>query len=240
MLNYNPLHCLPSSEELPDSEDTPVDNELQDLIPSLLKSTLAFVWSERWDWFFGVKMGIYYDPKKAAIAPDAFLSVGVKRFIDGDLRLSYVMWEEKQPPVLALEVVSQISHGEYSTRKEFYAKELGVLYYVIYKPLRKKKPPLEVYQLQDGEYFLIPGNPVWLPEIGLGIGLERGIYQGLAREWLYWYNEEGQKLPTPEERIYEIEEQLNFERQLRIQTEQKMQLLAEQLRALGVEPESLA
>ncbi|MBD2596336.1 Uma2 family endonuclease [Nostoc spongiaeforme FACHB-130] len=240
MLNYNPLHCLPSSEELPDSEDTPVDNELQDLIPSLLKSTLAFAWSERWDWFFGVKMGIYYDPKKAAIAPDAFLSVGVKRFIDGDLRLSYVMWEEKQPPVLALEVVSQISHGEYSTRKEFYAKELGVLYYVIYKPLRKKKPPLEVYQLKDGEYFLIPGNPIWLPEIGLGIGRERGIYQGIAREWLYWYNEQGQKLLTPEERIHEIEEQLNFERQLRIQTEQKMQLLAEQLRALGVEPESLA
>ncbi|MEH2244349.1 hypothetical protein [Nostoc sp.] len=29
MLNYNPLHCLPSSEELPDSDDTPVDNQLQ-------------------------------------------------------------------------------------------------------------------------------------------------------------------------------------------------------------------
>jgi hypothetical protein len=36
MFNYNPLDCLPSSAELPDSDDTPVDNELQILIPNLL------------------------------------------------------------------------------------------------------------------------------------------------------------------------------------------------------------
>ena len=63
MLNYNPLHCLPSSEELPDSDDTPVDNQLQHLIPGLLESILALLWSQRWDWFFGVDMGIYYDPR---------------------------------------------------------------------------------------------------------------------------------------------------------------------------------
>ncbi len=34
MLEYDPLACLPSSEELP-------DNELQDLIPGLLKAILA-------------------------------------------------------------------------------------------------------------------------------------------------------------------------------------------------------
>ncbi len=62
MLNYDPLACLPSSEELPDSDDTPVDNELQDLIPGLLKALLAMAWPERMDWFFGIDMGIYYDP----------------------------------------------------------------------------------------------------------------------------------------------------------------------------------
>jgi Uma2 family endonuclease len=82
MLDYNPLKCLPSCEELPDSDDTPVDNELQDLIPSLLKAILALLWSDRWDWFFGVDMGIYYDPNQPAIVPDGFLSLGVQRFID--------------------------------------------------------------------------------------------------------------------------------------------------------------
>lgn len=52
---------------LPDSDETPADNKLQDLIPGLLKAILALIWSERRDWFFGVDMGVYYDAKKPAI-----------------------------------------------------------------------------------------------------------------------------------------------------------------------------
>lgn len=239
MLNYNPLHCLPSSEELPDSDDTAVDNELQNLIPGLLKTILALVWCDRWDWFFGVDMGIYYHPDKPAIVPDGFLSLGVKRFVDEDLRLSYVLWEEKQLPILALEVVSQIYREEYNIKKEFYAKDLGILYYVVYSPLRRKKSPLEVYYLVDGEYILMSGNPVWLPEIGLAIGRERGIYQGIVREWLYWYDKEGQRLLTPEERIREAEERTAFEEQRRVEAEQQVKMLIERLNALGVDPETL-
>ncbi|PMB48554.1 hypothetical protein CEN40_06980 [Fischerella thermalis CCMEE 5205] len=231
MLDYNPLKCLPSSEELPDSDDTPVDNELQDLIPSLLKAILALLWSDRWDWFFGVDMGIYYDPNQLAIVPDGFLSLGVQRFIDEDLRLSYVLWEEKKLPILVLEVVSHKYRGEYTTKKELYA-ELEILYYVVYNPRRRKKPPLEVYRLENGEYILQPGNPVWLSEIGLGIGRERGTYQGITREWLYWYDEKGQRLLTPEERIQEAE-------QRRMEAERRAQMLAERLKALGIDPESL-
>ena len=39
MLEYDRRIYWPSSEELPDSDDTPVDNELQELLPSLLKLT---------------------------------------------------------------------------------------------------------------------------------------------------------------------------------------------------------
>ncbi|MDZ8109281.1 MAG: Uma2 family endonuclease [Nostoc sp. DedQUE12a] len=247
MLNYNLLHCLPSSEELLDSDNTAVDNELQNSIPGLLKTILALAWCHRWDWFFGVNMGIYYHPDKPAIVPDGFLSLGVQRFIDVgkalsqglDLRLSYVLWEEKKLPILVLEVVSQIHRGEYSTKQKFYAKELGILYYVVYNPLRRKKPSLEVYHLVDGEYLLMSGNPVWLPEIGLGIGRERGIYQGIAREWLYWYDEEGQRLLTPEERIQELEERAVFEEQRRVEAEQRVEILAQRLKAFGVDPETL-
>jgi Uma2 family endonuclease len=238
MLNYNPLHCLPSSEELPNSDDTPVDNQLQHLIPALLESTLATIWSERWDWFFGVNMGIYYDPNQPALVPDGFLSLGVKRFVDEYLRLSYVLWEENKLPILVIEVVSQVDRGEYSSQKEFYAKKLGILYYVIYNPFRRKKPPLEVYRLVDGEYLLMSGSPIWLPEIGLGIGRERGIYQGIVREWLYWYDEEGQRLLTLEERIQEAEAQINFEAQQRFAAEQRVRILEAKLKDLGVEPEN--
>ncbi len=41
MVQDNPLQYLPSAEELPDSDDTPVDNELQILIPILLSCCAA-------------------------------------------------------------------------------------------------------------------------------------------------------------------------------------------------------
>ncbi|OUL30099.1 hypothetical protein BV378_04360 [Nostoc sp. RF31YmG] len=224
MLQYDPLDCLPSAEDLPDSDETPVDNELQDLIPGLLKVILAFVWAERMDWFFGVDMGIYYDPNQPAIVPDGFLSLGVERIIDENLRLSYLLWEEQRVPIMALEVVSQKLRGEYNTKKEFYA-QLEVLYYVVYNPQRRRKQTLEVYHLINGEYQLLRGNPVWLPEIGLGIGCERGTYLGITREWLYWYTESGQRLLTPEEQVQ--------------QAQQRAQMLAERLRSLGVDPDSV-
>ena len=245
MLEYNLLHCLPSSEELPDSDDTPVDNELQDLIPGLLKAILALLWSDRWNWFFGVDMGIYYDPDKPPIIPDGFVSIGVPRLIDEELRLSYVLWEENVLPIFALEVVSKRYRGEYSTKKRKYA-ELGVLFYAVYSSRRRRKPPLEVYRLVNGSYVLQQGNPVWLPEIGLGIGRERGAYQGITREWLYWYDETGKRLLTPEERIVEaegrvaIEEQSRIEeQQRRIEAERRSHLLEERLKALGIDPETL-
>ena len=95
---------------------------------------------------------------------------------------------------------------------------MGVLYYAIYHPTRRRKPRLEVHRLVHGKYQLQPGNPVWLPEINLGIGIERGTYQGITREWLYWYNEQGQRLLTPEEPV---------------------QILAQKLRELGIDPNSL-
>lgn len=231
MLEYNPLLCLPSSEELPDSDDTPVDNELQDLIPGLLKAILALEWKDRWDWFFGVDMGVYYEPDQPAIVPDGFLSLGVERFTDEELRLSYVLWEERQMPILVLEVVSQKHRGEYSRKKQMYA-DLGVLYYAVYSSRRRKKPPLEVYRLVNGKYELQPGNPVWLPDIGLGIGRERGNYQGITREWLYWYNAQKQRLLTPEERILQAEQRT-------LEAEQRAKRLEERLRSLGVNLDTL-
>ena len=246
MLNYDPLACLPSSEELPDSDDTPVDNELQDLIPGLLKALLAIAWPERMDWFFGVDMGIYYDPDLPPIVPDGFLSLGVERFYDENLRPSYVLWEERRVPLLALEVVSQKYRGEYSTKKAEYAK-LGILYYVVYNPNRRRKPRLEIYKLINGGYTALDSNPVWLPEIGLGIGMERGTYLGIPRQWLYWYNQQGEKLLTPEEdaklakqEAQQAKQEAQQAKQEAQQARRRAELLAEQLRSLGIDPDSLS
>ena len=227
MFQYNPLDCLPSSAELPDSDDTPVDSELQILIPSLLSAVLALIWSTREDWFFGINMGIYQYPTQSAIVPDGFLSLGVERFIGENGRSSYVLWEEDGiAPIWVLEVVSQTYNGEYEQKKLDYAN-LGILYYAIYAPtrLRRKRQRLEVYRLVEGKYVLLSGEKIWMPEIGLGIGRERGTYQGLTREWLYWYDEDGNRYRSAEE--------------IAVEQQQQLQDLLARLQERGIDPDSV-
>ncbi|QLE58978.1 Uma2 family endonuclease [Nostoc sp. TCL26-01] len=234
MYNYNPLECLPSSAELPDSDDTPVDNELQILIPNLLLAILAAIWQTRNDWFFGINMGIYHTPLQPAIVPDGFLSLGVERFVGENGRSSYVFWEEEGiAPILALEVISQTYNGEYEQKKIDYA-QLGILYYAIYAPtrLRRKRQRLEVYRLIEGQYILQLGDKIWMPEIGLGIGREQGTYQGRTREWLFWYDQDGNRYQTPEEVNAQQQQQLE-------QTQQQLQELLARLQQQGIDPNLL-
>jgi Uma2 family endonuclease len=252
MLEYQLPRYLPSAEELPDSDETPVDNELQELIPGLLKAILLILWSERMDWLFGIDMGIYHNPDQPPIVPDGFLSLGVDRFYDEELRPSYVLWDENVVPIFALEIVSQTYRKEYTKKKDEYA-DLGVLYYIVYSSRRRRKPRLEIYKLLDGEYILLSENPVWMPKIGLGIGCERGKYSGVTREWLYWYNEQGERYLTPEEwvkqetqRAIEAQqaatqaEQTAVEAQQAVmQSEAKAERLAAKLRELNIDPDSI-
>ena len=180
--DIEPELWLPTSEDLPCSDDTPVDNEYQNTIPNWLLATLQQLWGERQDWFFGVDMGIYdrdaQRKRVPTIIPDGFLSVGVQRHKrNGRGRLSYVLQEEKGiVPLLALEFVSKTYGQEYDEKMESYAK-LGVEYYVIYNPeysRRNRHQPFEVYKLVRGAYQLQQGEPFWLPEIELGIGRVQG------------------------------------------------------------------
>jgi hypothetical protein len=138
---------------------------------------------------------------------------------------------------MVLEVVSQTRRGEYTDKKIEYA-QLGILYYAIYNPLRKRKARLEVYKLVAGEYQLLPGEPVWLSEINLGIGRGEGTYQGINREWLYWYDEKGERYLTPEERILATQNRaLIAEEQLK-QERERAKRLEQLLREAGIDPNS--
>ena len=211
------------------------------------------------DWFFGIDMGIYFHPEQPPIVPDGFLSLGVERFYDEELRPSYVLWEEQVVPSFVLEVVSVTPGREYTSKLDNYAS-MGVLYYVIYNSKRRRKPKLEIHKLVNGRYELQQNNPLWMPEIGLGIGYERGEYGGLTRDWLYWYAEDNERYPTPAEQIRQAQMQILQERsqlaQQQVQsaqqqaqlTQQQAQLtqerdrvnkLAARLRSLGIEPDEI-
>lgn len=223
MLPFEIKQSLPTSDELPCSDDIPVDNEEQNFLPNFLLFLLEFIWSQRNDWFLGVDMAIYHTTgvnPRVPVVPDGFLSLGVERRKGGKSRRSYVVWEENEVvPILTLEVVSHTPGGEYDEKMDIYSK-LGVLYYVIYNPefwRRDGHQPFEVYKLVDGEYQLQIGEPFWMPEIGLGIGRVQGVINGIPREVLYWYDKRGNRYLTAEERA---------------------ERLAARLRELGEEPEN--
>jgi len=267
-LIYNKNQTLPTAEDLPSSDETPVDNQLQNDIPNLLLSLLAELWANRDDWYFGVDMGIYYNPEEPAIVPDGFLSIGVKHDTGERGRLSYVLWEEKNiMPILALEVVSEKYNSEYEDKLADYQK-LGILYYAIYNPLSgrrgrfKQRQRLEVYRLISGKYELLEmeNNRVWLPEIQLALGYEKGEHIAWYREWLYWYPASGDRYLTANERAINAEmianqerliahqERLaanqqrliaNQERVAKQEAERKVERLAERLKMLGINPDEI-
>jgi len=199
MLPSSVRQSLPSTEDLPCSDDTPVDNEDQNLLPNLLLLLLTHIWSDRMDWYFGVDMAVYHTTgrsPKVPVVPDGFLSIGVERKKNGKSRRSYATWEEQDiVPTMVLEMVSHKPGGEYEEKLALYAK-LGVLYYVIYNPefwQRDRHLPFEVYKLESGIYQLQIGEPFWMPEVGLGIGRYQDTVGGLPQEVLTWYNRQGER-----------------------------------------------
>ncbi|MBC6436046.1 hypothetical protein FM036_44165 [Nostoc sp. HG1] len=222
------LQHLPTSDELPCSDDTPVDNEDQNLLPNVLLFLLNFIWAQRMDWYFGVDMAVYHTTglnPRVPVVPDAFLSLGVERKKGGKSRRSYVVWEEQETvPILTLEMVSYQPGGEYDEKLATYGK-LGVLYYVIYNPefwQRDRHQPFEIYKLTEGCYQQQLSEPYWMPEIGLGIGRCQTVFGNLQQEQLTWFDQKGNRYLSEAE-----------------QERQRAEQLEQYVRSLGIDPNYL-
>jgi Uma2 family endonuclease len=238
MLQFD-LKRLPSTEELPCSDDTPVDNENQNLLPNILLFLLKGIWAERRDWFFGVDMALYHETGENPddpVVPDGFLSLGVERIKaknEGKLRRSYAVWEEGVAPILALEIVSRKRRGEYAEKLEIYRK-LGILYYVIYNPEVRplsKHQSFEVYKLIGGDYQLQTGDPYWMPEVGLGIGRCQMQELGIAQEQLAWFDAKGDRYLTSQEQAELERQRADAERQAKEQANQRAEAASQRAEA---------
>jgi Uma2 family endonuclease len=201
--DFNFPDGLPTAEDLPCSDGMPVDSELQELIPGLLKAILMDIWSGRKNWLFSIDMAFHYNPANTntSLAPDGMLSLGVAEATSKSLRSSYVLWQEKVIPLFVMEVVSKSAGGEKTKKFDIY-QSIGILYYLVYSPLLKRKTRFQLYKLVEGKYVLQSSGqqPYWMPEIGLAIGAENRVYGDNEREWLYWYNENDVRYPTPSEK----------------------------------------
>jgi Uma2 family endonuclease len=92
---------------------------------------------------------------------------------------------------------------------EVYEQILRVPYYIVFSRYTNR---VRFFQLTGGRYqeqALDPTQPrLWIPELGLGLGLWQGEFEGVTRHWLRWYDDQENWIPTDTERAIQAEAQL--------------------------------
>ncbi|NER24948.1 MAG: Uma2 family endonuclease [Symploca sp. SIO1C2] len=156
-------------------------------------------------------LNLYYDPyhPKWYKRPDWYGVVGVPRFYqERELRLSYVIWQERVIPMVAIELLSPGTSGEDlgetppggspPSKWEVYEQILGIPYYIVFNGYTNQ---LRVFWLKGNRYQeqKLREPKIWLPRLELGIGLWTGKYREMRRQWLRWYDAQGNWIPTPTE-----------------------------------------
>ena len=260
---------LPTMYDLPseDPEEPGLPDEFHEFQPELLRQTCRPKNYPSDRVFIATDLNLYYDSKHFNWykRPDWFVAVGVsKLYQERELRLSYVMWQEQVSPMVVVELISPGTEDEDlgitvsaphkpPTKWQVYERILQVPYYVVFD--RYDNDRFRLFKLVRERYReqIITDSRIWIPELELGLGLWLGDYNGCDRQWLRWYNVDGNWIATPEERaefaMREVEEARIAEQsaiqqmeEARIAEQSAMQRadkLAERLRAMGINPDEL-
>ncbi len=226
-------------EQLVTEDDTPVDNIFSEKQQRLLTEPLYTSWAGSGERTFlaAANVGVFYAVSQPPLVPDMFLSLDaqVAQEVWEKRHRSYLIWEFGKPPEVAIEIVSNLKGHEAGRKRRVYA-QIGVWYYVIFDPAEQLKGgTLHVYELQKGTY--VPRSDGWFAEIGLGLTLWRGTYEGLNLDWLRWCDQDGVVIPTGAERAEQERARAEQAAQQAEQERARAERLAAQLRALGIAPE---
>ncbi len=263
--NLPTMYDLPSE----DPEEPGLPDEFHLWQPELCSATFRPPAYPAEQVFVASDLNLYYDVRHTRWykRPDWFAVVGVSRLYEQrELRLSYVIWQEEVSPCVVIELLSpgtededmgqRPQRGPQPSKWQVYEQLLAIPYYILFN---RYTDELQVFRLIEGCYQPQPveDGKVWLPDLQLGIGLWQGRYHGVDRLWLRWYDQSGQWIPSDlelareraeqeqqraeleQQRAEEAREQAEQERQRAEQEKLRADRLAEQLRALGIDPDTL-
>jgi Uma2 family endonuclease len=258
ILNENVLSpALPDHTQLPDRDGKIVINFQEPPQVRLLVDSLEPTLRERHpdgNYCVGRDCGIYYRYTEPLLegckAPDWFYIPDVPALVNGQVRRSYVLWQEPVAPLIVIECVSGDGSEERDRTPQtgkfwVYERAIRVPYYAIYEvdPGR-----VEVYQLVHGQYQPLPANERGhypIEPLGVELGIWQGQFENLVLPWLRWWDAEGNLLPTGAERAEQEHRRAEQEhrraeqeRQQKEEAQRQLQRLAERLRSLGVDPEA--
>lgn len=209
-----PKKVLPTMYDLPseDPEEPGLPDQYHILQPRLLEYTFNPANYSPDEVFIATDMNLYYDVRHTGWykRPDWFAVVGVDRLYEQqDMRLSYVVWQEGINPFVVVELLSPGTEKEDlgqtlrkadnpPTKWEVYERILRVPYYIVFD---RYTDQLKAFQLTGGHYreLELIESRIWMEDIGLGLGLWQGSYEGIERLWLRWYDRNRNWIATPQE-----------------------------------------
>lgn len=235
---------VPTEDDLPHTDDTPLESERHFLQLPLLKAPLLLQWSERQDFYIGTNMFVYYSMSQLLNTdfkgPDVFVALDVPR----RERKSWVVWQEGKAPDVVIEILSESTAARDKGEKmRIYRDRLRVPEYFWFDPF---SDDWAGFALRNGVYeAIVPDAAGRLRSDQLGLLLTRwrGVYEGVEATWLRWSTPEGLLLPTPQEALHQERERADHEREraeqavsLLEQERQRAERLMEKLRALGADP----
>ena len=221
---------VPDANLLVTEDDTPVDNLASEKQQRLLVGSLYSSLQEQ-TFLAAANVGVYHTSGEPAIVPDIFISFDVQtpeNWWEKQNRC-YLVWKFGKVPEVVIEIVSNQEGEELGKKLRIY-EQMRVIYYIVYDPNQQLgEEVLRIYRL-NGRYY-VETQETWLEQVGLGVTLWKGEFEGRQDTWLRWCYENGNVLPTGDERAQNAEQRAQ-------NAEQRAQLLAERLLALGVDPES--
>ncbi len=249
----SPLETMPTMYDLPSElvGESGLPDEFHCIQADLLSETCQPIGYPSEEILLASDLNLYYDPRHTQWykRPDWYMVLGVPRANQQqELRLSYLMWQEGVTPFLIVELLSPGTEdddlgqrlreiNQPPTKWEVYERILRVPYYVIYDRYENN---LRAFKISGMHYeaIALPENRFWLEELGLGLGLWQGAYQGTSGLWLRWYDKSGWLL-TLAEKATSDREIAKFERQRAEAEKQRADKLAAYLRSQGIDPDNL-
>jgi Uma2 family endonuclease len=232
-------------QQMPDatrllSDEPEMETSLHYMQLVLLVTCLEWLWRDRNDFFIGANLTIYFSRQQLRNrdfrGPDFFLVKDTEKHP----RNSWVVWEEDgRYPDLIIELLSESTADiDRNLKKSLYENRFHTPEYFWFSPENLEFVGFELVGNKYQEIIPDGRGWRWSEVLGLYLGVEHGK--------LRYFTPDGKLVPTPEEAAIEAQ-QVAIEAQQQVsytelrleEAQQRSQRLAEHLRSLGVDPDSL-
>ena len=232
---------MPDASKL-ESDEPEMESSLHYIQLALLVACLEWRWRDRSDFFIGANLTVYYSQQQLRNrdfrGPDFFLIKNTQK----RPRRSWVVWEEdgKYPDIIIELLSDSTARVDRNQKRILYQDRFRTPEYFWFDP---EDLEFTGFRLIGQQYQAIVANEfgrLWSEVLELYLG----IYDGKLR----YFTQDGQLVPTPEEaalqaqqqsqeQAQQAQEQAQQAQEQAQQAQERAERLANQLRALGIEPE---